>query len=98
MSTRLLNDDALFAECRADHFRGSGPGGQKRNKTSNGVRLVHEPTGIIITATESRSLKENRVHAIRRLRLKIAADVRESVDLASFSPPDWFLSIRRGKQ
>jgi hypothetical protein len=97
-STRLLNDDALLAECREDHYRGSGPGGQKRNKTSNGVRLVHEPTGTIVTATESRSLKENRVHAIRRLRLKLAADVREQVDLASFTPPDWFLSIRHGKQ
>jgi hypothetical protein len=98
MSTRLLTDDALLAQCREDHFRGSGPGGQKRNKTSNGVRLVHEPTGTIITATESRSLKENRVHAIRRLRLKLATDVREPVDLVHFSPPDWFLSIRHGKQ
>jgi hypothetical protein len=98
MSTRLLNDDALLADCREDHFRGSGPGGQKRNKTSNGVRLVHEPTGTIVTATESRSLKENRVHAIHRLRLKLAADQREPVDLAHSTPPDWFLSIRRGKQ
>jgi hypothetical protein len=96
--TRLLNDDALLAECREDRYRGSGPGGQKRNKTSNGVRLVHEPTGILVTATESRSLRENRVHAIRRLRLKLAADMREPVDLSNFSPPDWLLSIRRGKQ
>jgi hypothetical protein len=97
-STRLLNDDALLAECREDHYRGSGPGGQKRNKTSNGVRLVHEPTGTLVTATESRSLKENRVHAIRRLRLKLAADVREPIDLADFSPPDWFVSIRHEKR
>ena len=95
-STRLLTDGALLAECREDHYRGSGPGGQKRNKTSNGVRLVHPPTGVIVTATESRSLKENRIYAIRRLRLKLATDVREPVDLASFVPPDWFLSVRRG--
>jgi hypothetical protein len=97
-STRLLNDDALLAECREDHYRGSGPGGQKRNKTSNGVRIVHQPTGILVTATESRSLKENRIHAIRRLRLKLAADLREPVELLNFTPPDWFLSIRRGNQ
>jgi hypothetical protein len=97
-STRLLTDDALLAECREDHYRGSGPGGQKRNKTSNGVRLVHAPTGTIVTATESRSLKENRVHAIRRLRLKLATDVREPIDLASFQPPDWFLCVRHGTQ
>src|SRR3954468_15067576 len=98
LSPRFMSDDDLLADCREDHFRGSGPGGQKRNKTSNGVRLVHKPTGVIVTATESRSLKENRIHAIRRLRLKLAADVREPVDLASFVPPDWFLSIRHGKQ
>lgn len=95
-STRLLNDDALLAECREDHYRGSGPGGQKRNKTSNGVRLVHTPTGLIVTATESRSLRENRIHALRRLRLKLATDVRERVDLGAFQPPDWFLTIRKG--
>ena len=95
-STRLLNDDALLAQCREDHYRASGPGGQKRNKTSNGVRLRHEPTGVLVTATESRSLKENRLYALRRLRLKLATELREPIDLQGFEPPDWFLSIRRG--
>jgi hypothetical protein len=94
-STRLLTDDALLAECRWDFFRGSGPGGQKRNKTSNAVRLVHEPTGLLATATESRSLAENKLHALRRLRIKLATDLREPVDLTRFEPPDWFLSVRR---
>src|SRR4051794_1433885 len=93
-SLRLLNDDALLAQCRWDHFRGSGPGGQKRNKTSNAVRLVHEPTGIAVTATESRSLAENKLWALRRLRIKLAADSREPIDLVNFEPPDWFCSIR----
>ncbi len=96
MLFRLLTDEALLAQSREDHYRGSGPGGQKRNKTSNGVRLVHEPTGIIVTATEARSLKENRVHAMSRLRLKLATDVREPVDLTTFTPPEWFLSVRHG--
>ena len=98
MSTRLLTDDALLAECRWDQYRGSGPGGQKRNKTSNTVRLVHLSTGIAVTAGESRSLVENKTRALRRLRLKLAADLREPVDLAAFEPPDWFLSIRRQNQ
>ncbi len=93
-SPRFLSEDELLAECREDHYRGSGPGGQKRNKTSNAVRIVHGPTGVIVTATESRSLKENRLWAVRRLRNKLAADVREPVDLVRFAPPDWFLSIR----
>jgi hypothetical protein len=98
ISPRFMPEPDLLAECREDHFRGSGAGGQKRNKTSNGVRILHLPTGVIATATESRSLKENRLWAIRRLRIKLAADVREPVDLAHFSPPDWFLTIRRERR
>src|SRR6476661_573682 len=94
MSTRLLSDDALLAQCRWDQFRGSGPGGQKRNKTSNAVRLTHTPTGVSATATESRSLSENKLYALRRLKLKLASDLREPIDLATFEPPEWFLTIR----
>jgi hypothetical protein len=97
MSPRFLNDEQLLAECRVDISRGSGPGGQKRNKTSNAVHLRHVATGVEATGTESRSLVENRLHAIHRLRLKIAAEVREPVDLFKFEPPEWFLSIRREK-
>lgn len=93
-STRLLTDDALLAQCRFDLSRGSGPGGQKRNKTSNAVRLTHLPTGVAVTATESRSLAENKGRAVRRLRFKLAAELREPVDLTKFEPPDWFLTIR----
>ena len=95
-SPRHLDDDALLAQCRVEHFRGSGPGGQKRNKTSNAVRITHGPTGLSATATESRSTKENHLYAVRRLRLKLATDVREPVDLATFTPPEWFVSVRRG--
>ena len=68
----------------------------KRNKTSNAVRIVHELTGFVATATESRSTKENHLYALRRLRLKLATELREPIDLATFAPPDWFLTIRRG--
>ena len=94
-SLRLLSNDALLAQCRWEQYRGPGPGGQKRNKTSNSVRLTHTPTGVVVTAGESRSLVENKLRAVRRLRLKMAADLREPVDLVSSAPPDWFLSIRR---
>ena len=94
MSPRFLSDEQLLRECRIDTYRSGGPGGQKRQKTSNGVRIVHRPTGVTATSTEWRTLSENRLHAIRRLRVKIATDIREPVD-AKFEPPDWFLSIRR---
>ena len=94
-SPRFLSDAQLLAQCRTDVFRGPGPGGQKRNKTSNSVRLTHEPTGITVIAGESRSLAENKSRALRRMRLKLSADLREPLDVAGFSPPDWFLEIRR---
>jgi hypothetical protein len=92
--SRFLSDAELLAQCRVDRYRGSGPGGQKRNKTSNAVRLTHLATKVAVTATESRSLKLNQLLAMRRLRLKLATDLREPIDLSTFKPPDWFLSLR----
>jgi protein subunit release factor A len=54
-------------------FKSSGPGGQKKNKTTSAVRIKHLPTGIIVTATESRSQLENRQLALERLQARLAA-------------------------
>lgn len=51
--------------------RGSGPGGQKVNKTSNRVFLVHEPTQLRVECQETRSLPQNRKIARKRLREKL---------------------------
>lgn len=50
------------------HIRGSGNGGQHRNKTSSGVRLVHRASGAVGEATDSRDQPLNRVRAFQRLR------------------------------
>lgn len=63
-----LDDQAIVAQCSVDLYRASGPGGQKRNKTSSAVRLRHLPSGIIVIAEESRSQHENRARAVKRLR------------------------------
>lgn len=73
-----LPDADLLGRCRIDRFRGSGPGGQKRNKTDSAVRLRHLPTGIAVTAAESRSQHENRARALARMREAIALAVRAS--------------------
>lgn len=73
----VLDDSALLRQCEFDTFRSSGPGGQKRNKTSSGVRLRHQPTGVIVTAVEDRSQHVNKARAIRRLRAAIALTVRQ---------------------
>lgn len=86
-STLALDDAALAAACEMDTFRASGPGGQKRNKTSSAVRLRHQPTGVSAEADESRSQHENRARAVRRLRLAIAVQVRDPLDIEAWEPP-----------
>lgn len=51
---------------------GGGPGGQKTNKTSNNVRLVHLPSGIAVRCGETRSRETNRWLARRALAERIA--------------------------
>ncbi len=81
-SRGIEQDDAsLLAECEVDVYRASGPGGQKRNKTSSAVRLRHLPTGLAAQATESRSQHENRARAIRRLRAELALELRSEPSL-----------------
>ena len=70
------SDDALLGDCDMSTFRGGGPGGQKRNKTSNAVRLTHRPTGHQASAGETRSLAENKALALHRLRLRLAVEER----------------------
>ena len=72
-----LSDEQLLAQCEVDTYRASGPGGQKRNKTSSAVRLRHGPTGLIVIAEESRSQHENRARALRRLREALYLKLRE---------------------
>lgn len=67
------DDEALLAECDVESFRGSGPGGQHRNKTETAVRLRHRPTGIVAQATERRSRSQNLSLALDRLRARLAA-------------------------
>ena len=73
-----LDDDAgLLEECEVDTLRGSGPGGQKRNKTESAVRIRHKPSGLIVVANESRSQHDNREVALQRMRKALALKLRE---------------------
>jgi hypothetical protein len=73
-----MSDGQLLAECSVDTYRASGPGGQKRNKTSSAVRLRHDPSGVLVIAEESRSQHENKARALRRLRRDLVLQVREA--------------------
>ena len=51
--------------------RGSGPGGQKINKTNNCVELFHVPTGIQVRVQKHREQSKNRLSAYKLLLQKI---------------------------
>ncbi len=65
--------EALERDCDMEFFIATGPGGQNRNKVETGVRLVHRPTGIMVTATERRSQHANREAAFERMAERLDA-------------------------
>jgi len=58
-------------EITESFLRGTGPGGQKINKTSSAVQLKHLPTGIVVKCQGTRSREQNRKDARRLLGEKL---------------------------
>jgi protein subunit release factor B len=65
------NRESLERNCDMEFFIASGPGGQNRNKVETGVRLVHRPSGISVTAVERRSQHANREVAFERMAARL---------------------------
>ncbi|MBN1851713.1 MAG: peptide chain release factor-like protein [Pirellulales bacterium] len=72
----VLPEDEFLAACTIVRTRRSGPGGQHRNKVETAIIIEHRPTGIRAEANERRSQAENRGVALRRLRIRLAIQVR----------------------
>jgi protein subunit release factor A len=62
-----LDRATLEREVEIDTFRASGAGGQHLHKTESAVRLVHGPSGVAVTASDTRSQAQNRELAFERL-------------------------------
>jgi protein subunit release factor B len=80
---QFLEDEALAArlgalgvrprDCREQFILGSGPGGQKINKTASTVRVSHAPSGIEIRSQGERSRAANRHQAWSELANRLEA-------------------------
>lgn len=65
-------DEALLADCKISAFRASGSGGQHVNVTDSAIRLLHIPTGIVVTSQKGRSQYQNKLDCLKKLRKIVA--------------------------
>src|SRR5262245_58945235 len=76
--------ESLERDSTITFFVAGGPGGQHRNKVATGVRLLHRPSGVVVTATERRSQAANREMAYARMAARLqAAGQRQAPRIAT---------------
>lgn len=67
------------SDLRIDYYRGSGAGGQHRNKTDSACRMTHIPTGIVSQCEDERHQLRNRETAFLRLAEKLVPLMRAAL-------------------
>ena len=65
------NVDLRQEDIEMQVYRASGAGGQHVNKTSSAVRLIHKPTGVVVSSQQERSQVQNRENCMKMLAAKL---------------------------
>ena len=65
------NVDLRAEDIEMQVYRASGAGGQHVNKTSSAVRLIHKPTGVVVSSQQERSQVQNRENCMKMLAAKL---------------------------
>jgi len=93
-----IAEEELLKQCEIGFGRTSGPGGQHRNRVETAVFIKHLPTGTEASASERRKQFENRLVAFKRLRLKLAINVRTVVHPQRHKPTPLWEQRRQGEK
>ncbi|MFD2206190.1 peptide chain release factor 2 [Kiloniella antarctica] len=90
--------EILDKDLRVDTFRASGAGGQHVNTTDSAIRIVHEPTGIVVQCQNDRSQHKNRATAMNMLKSRLFEHEMQKREEVSQAEADSKTEIGWGRQ